>query len=147
MRLTSVGASVVVVFNALHALGVAATAWRARFDLEVIGVTGSVGKTTTKQFITAALGGEAEGCYSTPGNANNEIGLPLGDLETYGYEQRLRLHSTLGKIGLELLVGDALVSRMGKGEVKAFDPELYMDRKTARRTGQYWIIEDSGVAV
>ena len=73
----SVGASVVVVFNALHALGVAATAWRARFDLEVIGVTGSVGKTTTKQFITAALGGEAEGCYSTPGNANNEIGLPL----------------------------------------------------------------------
>ena len=42
-----------------------------------MGITGSVGKTTTKQFVAAALGGEEARCVATPGNANNEIGLPL----------------------------------------------------------------------
>ena len=73
----SANASVIVVENGRAALAAAAKAWRDRFDLEVIGVTGSVGKTTTKQLIATALGGESAGCGSTPGNANNEIGLPL----------------------------------------------------------------------
>ncbi len=71
------GASLVSVENGRDALGRAATEWRNRFTLEVIGVTGSVGKTTTKQLIAAALGGESAGCAATPGNANNEIGLPM----------------------------------------------------------------------
>jgi len=71
------GASLIVVRDPVEALAAAATAWRRRFDLEVIGITGSVGKTSTKQFVAAALGGEAAHCVATPGNANNEIGLPL----------------------------------------------------------------------
>jgi UDP-N-acetylmuramoyl-tripeptide--D-alanyl-D-alanine ligase len=59
------------------ALSRLASAWRARFDLETIGVTGSVGKTTTKEAIYSALGGQAARVAATPGNANNEIGLPL----------------------------------------------------------------------
>ena len=70
-------ATLICVENGRSALGRAAAAWRNRFDLDVIGVTGSVGKTTTKELIAAALGGAAEGCVATPGNANNEIGLPL----------------------------------------------------------------------
>jgi UDP-N-acetylmuramoyl-tripeptide--D-alanyl-D-alanine ligase len=73
----SASASLVSVESGRAALGRAAAAWRNRFTLDVIGVTGSVGKTTTKQFIAAALGGEAAGCAATPGNANNEIGLPM----------------------------------------------------------------------
>lgn len=71
------GATLISVESGRDALGRAATEWRNRFTLEVIGVTGSVGKTTTKQLIAAALGGEAAGCAATPGNANNEIGLPM----------------------------------------------------------------------
>ena len=71
------GATLISVESGREALGRAAAEWRNRFTLEVIGVTGSVGKTTTKQLIAAALGGEAAGCAATPGNANNEIGLPM----------------------------------------------------------------------
>ncbi len=71
------GASLIRVENGRVALSRAASEWRNRFTLEVIGVTGSVGKTTTKQLIAAALGGESAGCAATPGNANNEIGLPM----------------------------------------------------------------------
>jgi len=71
------GASLISVENGRDALSHAASEWRNRFNLEVVGVTGSVGKTTTKQLIAAALGGEAAGCAATPGNANNEIGLPM----------------------------------------------------------------------
>ena len=74
---TAAGASLIAVRDPLVALAAAATSWRRRLPLEVVGITGSVGKTTTKQFVAAALGGEEARCVATPGNANNEIGLPL----------------------------------------------------------------------
>ncbi|CUJ89642.1 UDP-N-acetylmuramoyl-L-alanyl-D-glutamate--2%2C6-diaminopimelate ligase [Achromobacter sp. 2789STDY5608615] len=54
-------------------------AWRARFTLPVVAVTGSNGKTTTKEMISAMLAGwrgEA-GRLATAGNLNNDIGVPL----------------------------------------------------------------------
>ena len=61
------------------ALGTLGQAWRARFDLPVIAVTGSNGKTTTKELIAhlcrAVVGEDA--VLSTLGNFNNDIGLPL----------------------------------------------------------------------
>ena len=76
-RATELGVSVLSVPSGVAALSQLASTWRARFDLEVIGVTGSVGKTTTKEAIFSALGGQLERISATPGNANNEIGLPL----------------------------------------------------------------------
>lgn len=57
-------------------LGQLATAWRARFSLPLIGVTGSNGKTTVKEMIAAILtqGGPL---LVTHGNLNNDIGVPL----------------------------------------------------------------------
>jgi murE/murF fusion protein len=56
-----------------------ATAWRTLFDLPVIAVTGSNGKTTTKEMIASILvawrGGEA--VLATQGNMNNDLGAPL----------------------------------------------------------------------
>ncbi|MEG2082591.1 MAG: UDP-N-acetylmuramoyl-tripeptide--D-alanyl-D-alanine ligase [Oscillospiraceae bacterium] len=49
--------------------------FRTLFDIETIGVTGSVGKTSTKDFIYAALSPFAKTVKST-GNQNNEIGMP-----------------------------------------------------------------------
>ena len=77
LAVRAAGASLISVEDGRVALGRAAAEWRNRFTIEVIGVTGSVGKTTTKQLIAAALGGEQAGCAATPGNANNEIGLPM----------------------------------------------------------------------
>ena len=62
--------------NTLLALQTVAGAWRARLNLRVIGITGSVGKSSTKELAAEVL----EGRYRTlknPGNQNNEIGLPL----------------------------------------------------------------------
>ncbi|MEG0502198.1 MAG: UDP-N-acetylmuramoyl-tripeptide--D-alanyl-D-alanine ligase, partial [Cellulosilyticaceae bacterium] len=50
--------------------------YRSLFDLPVIAVTGSVGKTTTKDMISAVLSGKFN-VHKTQGNFNNEIGLPL----------------------------------------------------------------------
>ncbi len=50
--------------------------WRARFDVQVTGITGSVGKTSTKELTYAVLSRRYNTLKST-GNQNNEIGVPL----------------------------------------------------------------------
>lgn len=61
-----------------RALGLLAKAWRARFDIPLVAVTGSNGKTTTKEMIAAILRSEfGEGhVLSTRGNLNNDVGVP-----------------------------------------------------------------------
>ena len=73
-----------VVDDTRLALGTLAAAWRARFSLPVIGVTGSNGKTTVKEMCAAILRTHAchngygeESVLATRGNLNNDIGLPL----------------------------------------------------------------------
>ncbi len=68
--------TVVRVFDPIAALHALAADWRLRFDPLVVGVTGSIAKTTTKEAIAAVLATR----YVTlrnEGNLNNEIGLPL----------------------------------------------------------------------
>jgi len=65
---------------ALRALGDIAACWRRRFTLPVIGITGSNGKTTTKE-MSAAILGRSSACLKTEGNFNNLIGLPLSVLK------------------------------------------------------------------
>ncbi len=72
------GASAVVVDDTRLALGRLAAAWRAQFALPVIAVTGSNGKTTTKEMVAAILKAVyGAAVLSTRGNLNNDIGLPL----------------------------------------------------------------------
>jgi UDP-N-acetylmuramoyl-tripeptide--D-alanyl-D-alanine ligase len=69
----------VIVADSKRALGQAAAAWRARFRVPLIAVTGSNGKTTVTQMIAAILArafGEKKR-LATRGNLNNDIGLPL----------------------------------------------------------------------
>lgn len=63
-----------VVDDPLAALRRVAGRWRAGFPGRVIGVTGSVGKTSTKEMLAALLGAEA---FATEANLNNTIGVPL----------------------------------------------------------------------
>ncbi|HEX5451805.1 MAG TPA: UDP-N-acetylmuramoyl-tripeptide--D-alanyl-D-alanine ligase, partial [Candidatus Limnocylindrales bacterium] len=64
------------VADGLAALQALASAWRQRFAPLVVGVTGSVGKTSTKEAAAAILGTRFR-TLASAGNENNEIGLPL----------------------------------------------------------------------
>lgn len=50
--------------------------YRNQFSIPVVAITGSVGKTSTKDLLSAVLGGKYK-VHKTDGNFNNEIGLPL----------------------------------------------------------------------
>ncbi|MES2883785.1 MAG: UDP-N-acetylmuramoyl-tripeptide--D-alanyl-D-alanine ligase [Pseudomonadota bacterium] len=65
-----------LVTDTLLALQRLAASWRAGFDLPVIGVTGSNGKTTTKQLLAAVFAARGP-VLATEGNLNNHIGVPL----------------------------------------------------------------------
>jgi UDP-N-acetylmuramoyl-tripeptide--D-alanyl-D-alanine ligase len=67
--------SCIAVNDTLRALGNLAAAYRKRFALTMLGVTGSNGKTTTKEMMAAILGKVDLG-LKTSGNLNNLIGLP-----------------------------------------------------------------------
>lgn len=83
-----------VVPDAKAALGQLALAWRAQFNLPLIAVTGSNGKTTVTQMIAAILSAFKPDAYlATQGNFNNDIGVPLTLL-------RLRAHHEIAVIEL-----------------------------------------------
>lgn len=71
------GAAVLEVADTLAALGALGAAHRRRYDVPVIGITGSVGKTTTKDLLGAALGALGRAPLVTRGNLNNRIGVPM----------------------------------------------------------------------
>ncbi len=73
------GGAVIVAEDPLLALQTLATAWRRALDAAVIGVTGSVGKTSTKQLIAALIAPHRR-VAANPANFNTEIGLPLAVL-------------------------------------------------------------------
>ena len=66
----------VIVAESEAALARAAQDWRGRFDIPVIGVAGSNGKTTVKEMMAAILA-RSGACLATRGNLNNHIGVPL----------------------------------------------------------------------
>jgi len=70
------GRAVVVVEDSLRAMGELAAAHRRRHDVVMVGITGSVGKTTTKDMAAAALSTRWT-TLKTFENYNTEIGLPL----------------------------------------------------------------------
>ena len=65
-----------LVEDTLHALQQIARFWRRKQNLRVIGITGSVGKSTTKELVTEVLKSRYH-TLKNIGNLNNEIGLPL----------------------------------------------------------------------
>lgn len=79
------GAAVILVQDPLTALGQLGRAHRNRYPIPVVGITGSVGKTTTKDLIAAVLS-ERWKVFRSPGNLNSEVGLPVALMaldETY----------------------------------------------------------------
>ncbi|WP_350295073.1 UDP-N-acetylmuramoyl-tripeptide--D-alanyl-D-alanine ligase [Limnohabitans sp. Rim8] len=88
------GLAAVVVADTRLALGQLAAGWRAQFDLPLIAVTGSNGKTTVTQMLASILQSALPNAsLATQGNLNNDIGVPLTLL-------RLRSHHEMAVVEL-----------------------------------------------
>jgi len=70
----------ILVNNTLKTLQDLATYHRSQLNIPIIGITGTNGKTTSKELVNAVLSSELS-CYATKGNLNNHIGVPLSVLE------------------------------------------------------------------
>ncbi|MEW6415341.1 MAG: UDP-N-acetylmuramoyl-tripeptide--D-alanyl-D-alanine ligase [Pseudomonadota bacterium] len=135
------------------ALGRLAAAWRARFAIPVVAVTGSNGKTTVKEMLAAILqaeAGQAEAVLATEGNLNNDIGVPLMLLRLRPHHQYAVLEMGMNHAG-EIdyltrlahpdiaLVNNALTAHIGNlGSVEAI----------ARAKGEIFNgLSDAGIAI
>ncbi len=113
----------------LTALQKIAKAWRNKLNVEVIGITGSVGKTTTKE-VVAQVVGQRYRTLKNKGNLNNEIGLPLTLLSLTEEHERAVLEMGFyvpgeikflcdiasPRIGVVTIVGTVHASRAGSQE-------------------------------
>lgn len=72
--------TLILVDDTLQALQDLARAYRSRFPIPVVAVTGSVGKTTTREILDCCLRRSFK-THKTKGNYNNDIGLPLSIME------------------------------------------------------------------
>lgn len=70
----AMGRALLLVPDARRALGDLASGYRRSLDLTVIGITGSCGKTTTKEMLALLLGSRA---VASPHSFNNDLGVPL----------------------------------------------------------------------
>ncbi|MGW1195379.1 UDP-N-acetylmuramoyl-tripeptide--D-alanyl-D-alanine ligase [Streptomyces sp. NPDC002536] len=124
-----VGVPAVVVDDVVAALGALARAVVAKLGTTVVGLTGSAGKTSTKDLIAQLLQGLGPTVW-TPGSLNNEIGLPLTALRADAGTKHLVLEMgargighirylaelTPPRIGVVLNVGTAHVGEFGGRE-------------------------------
>lgn len=74
---TAIALPQLVVAEPLAALHAIAQAWRRAFRGPVIGISGSAGKTSTKDLLALLLGGSTSGVVATEGNLNNLLGVPV----------------------------------------------------------------------
>jgi UDP-N-acetylmuramoyl-tripeptide--D-alanyl-D-alanine ligase len=89
---------VFLVDSSLITLQQLATFWRSKFACQVIGVTGSVGKSSTKELIASVLR-QRFNTLKSEGNLNNEIGLPLMVLQLNETHERAVLEMGMYALG------------------------------------------------
>jgi len=118
-------ARVVAVDDPVVALQHAARAYRKTFDVPVIAITGSNGKTTTKEMAAAVLGERYRLCY-TSGNYNNHLGLPLSILSWTEDMEMAILEMGTNHFGEIRLLCDiarpthGVITNIGKGHLEFF---------------------------
>lgn len=92
------GFAYIVVDNSLAALQRLGQYWRSQFDIQAIGVTGSIGKTSTKEMIASVLSQKFV-VLKNEKNLNNEIGLPISLLHMDTSHQKAVLEMGMYDVG------------------------------------------------
>lgn len=135
--------------DVLQGLGVLAGAWREQVDPRVAAITGSNGKTTTKEMLTRILAADGR-VLATRGNYNNELGLPLTLFELAGAHDFAVLEMGAGKAGdIRYLAGIAkpdvgVITNVGPAHLRGFGDE----EGVARAKGElYAALPPTGFAV
>ena len=105
------------------ALRALASAYRDRFDIPFVQITGSVGKTTTKEMISAVLGAQFR-VLKTPENFNNDIGTPLTLLGLGPEHQAAVIETGMNHFGEIRYLGEmvrpdiAVISNIGDAHIE-----------------------------
>lgn len=92
------GIPLIFVDNTLSALQALATSYRNQLSVKVIGITGSNGKTTTKDMVNSILATSFK-IHKTKGNLNSQIGLPLTILEVSDEDEIAVLEMGMSETG------------------------------------------------
>lgn len=122
------GANTLLVSDGLKALQDLATAYRNTLTIPIIGLTGSNGKTTTKELIFSVLSQQFH-CFATSGNLNNHIGVPLSILSILPAHEIAVIEMGANKQGdIKELVDIAqpthsLITNIGKAHLEGFGGE------------------------
>jgi len=117
--------NLILVEDTEKALLQAAAAYRKNFEIPIIGVTGSWGKTTSKELLASILS-RTGSVHRSPGNYNTEYGLPLALLEMpettdYGvFELGLQYPDDVGKLSKVLSPTHGLITGVGKAHLEHF---------------------------
>jgi UDP-N-acetylmuramoyl-tripeptide--D-alanyl-D-alanine ligase len=141
--------AVIRVADTLTALGDLAHVWRKRFSMPVIGLTGSSGKTTTKEMI-AAITGRKKNILKTEGNLNNLIGLPQTIFRVTGEHELMILEmgtNTRGEIKRLTQIAEpdiGLITNIGPAHLEGFGS---MDVVREEKNDLFFNMPSFGVAV
>lgn len=142
------------VADALKALQNLATHHRRQFDIPVVGITGSNGKTTTKELVAEVLGSTYR-LHFTQGNFNNHIGVPLTllampkDVDLAVIEMGANHQGEIDALSRIAEPSHGLITNIGKAHLEGFGgiegvkkgkSELY--RFLAERSGIAFINRD-----
>lgn len=119
--------------DSLAALQQAAAYWRRRHDVRVVGITGSIGKTTSKETVAAVLR-QRYHTLKSEGNYNNEIGLPLTLLHLTSQHQHVVLE--MGMYDLGEIAELAIIARPQVGVVTNVGPTHLERLGTIERIAQ-----------
>lgn len=99
---------VIVVDDTLEALTIFAAAWRAQFNYPVVGITGSVGKTSTREMICNILRVQGESFVATTANYNTAIGLAINLFNMRAHHKTAIFELGIGKRGQMSKLADML---------------------------------------
>lgn len=124
----------IVVADTVSALGDIARSYMRTLSCRCVGVTGSVGKTTTKEMLSCILS-QVMCVHKTQGNFNSNIGLPLVMLETPQEAEVNVLEMGTGEAGdikylSELAAPDAaVITNIGSAHIEAFGSRMALARE------------------
>jgi UDP-N-acetylmuramoyl-tripeptide--D-alanyl-D-alanine ligase len=122
------GKETILVEDGLQALQDLARDYRSTLKIPIIGLTGSNGKTTTKELLFSVLSKQYQ-CYATEGNLNNHIGVPLSILQIKPMHEVAVIEMGANKQGdIKELVEitqptHSLITNIGKAHLEGFGGE------------------------
>lgn len=143
----------ILVADTRLALGKLANYWRKQLRAPITAITGSNGKTTTKEMLSAILvaaTGDNSAVHATQGNLNNDIGMPLTLLNARAHHQQIVLEMGMNHLGEIAYLSNiaqpnvAVINNAGTAHIG----ELGSRENIAKAKGEiYEGLTDEGIAV